>query len=440
MTEPTHNQPSELATMIHGEKKKYARSRKLLWWMLAVFLLAGTGFYFFSQSRSGGGEGPTFVTEPLARGDIRKTITATGNLAPTNEVTVGSELSGTTLEVYVESNDTVVAGQALAQLDTTALENQLKANRANLASAQASVSQANATLAEAKAVLERQKELRKISNGKIPSQSVMDSAVASLERAEANVLSAEASVQQQEAQVQITETDLAKTVLRSPTNGVVLSRDLEPGQTVAASFTAPELFVIAEDLTSMILEVSIAEADIGLVDKGMAAQFQVDAWAQRTYTASVSKVSFGSEVTDNVVTYPTELIVSNKDLSLRPGMTATADIEVASSENVFLVSVAALRFQPPAPDEDGQSAASSGGSKSFVERLMPRQPRRGAGGGGPRKIKGRQKTASAIWVLRDGAPERIPVSIGLSDGSRTEVSSDQLQEGDAVILREDQVR
>ncbi|MBC2602550.1 efflux RND transporter periplasmic adaptor subunit [Puniceicoccus vermicola] len=277
------------------------------------------------------------------------------------------------------------------------------------------------------------KELRKISGGKIPSQATMDSAVASLERARADLLSAEASVHQQEAQVQITETDLSKTIIRSPTKGVVLSRKLEPGQTVAASFTTPELFVIAEDLASMLLEVSIAEADIGFVKDGQVARFQVDAWPQRTYEATVSKVSFGSKVTDNVVTYPTELKVANADLSLRPGMTATADIDVAHHTDVFLVPVAALRFEPMEPAENGES----GEEMSFLEKMImgpspqKHERREGYDGSDPSLLK------PAIWVLRDGEPQRVVVMLGLSNGQMTEVSSADLSIGDAVIIREE---
>ena len=433
MTEPFKNDTSDLAARIHSEKKKHDRSRKYIYLIGGILLVAAIVWFSPIGKKSKDDGLPKFVTHSLDRGEIRKTITATGSLAPTNEVTVGSELSGTTMEVYVDSNDEVEVGQPLALLDTTALKNQLKANKANLASARASVKQAEATVAEAESSLARQKELRKVSGGKIPSQATMDSAVASLERARADLLSAEASVHQQEAQVQITETDLSKTIIRSPTNGVVLSRDLEPGQTVAASFTAPELFVIAEDLASMLLEVSIAEADIGLVKDGQVARFQVDAWPQRTYEATVSKVSFGSEVTDNVVTYPTELKVANADLSLRPGMTATADIDVAHHTDVFLVPVAALRFEPMIPAEN----AESGEKKSFLEKMIPGPPRRNrerrAGGDGsdPSLLE------SAIWVLRDGAPRRVVVTLGLSNGRMTEVSSEDLSVGDAIIIREE---
>ncbi|MGE9289414.1 MAG: efflux RND transporter periplasmic adaptor subunit, partial [Puniceicoccales bacterium] len=217
MTDHLKNDTDNLAARIQVDKKKHDRSRKYIY--LAGGLIVIGAILWFSPigKRSDAQGGPRFETESLVKGDIRKTITATGNLAPTNEVTVGSELSGTTMEVYVDSNDEVVVGQPLALLDTTALENQLKANQANLAAAKASVSQAEATLAEAQSTLDRQKELRRVSGGKIPSQATMDSAIASVARAEADLLSAKASVAQQEAQVQITETDLSKTIIRSPT-------------------------------------------------------------------------------------------------------------------------------------------------------------------------------------------------------------------------------
>lgn len=372
-----------------------------------------------------------FVTEPLKRGDISLTITATGNLEPTNEVTVGSELSGTTLEVYVDTNDRVTKGQPLAKLDTTKLSQQTAASRAAVVSAKAKVAQSEATLKESEADLARQQELHRLSEGKVPSASELATAVATAERAKADLLSAQAAVGEAEAQVLINESDLAKAVIKSPIDGIVLTRDLEPGQTVAASFTAPELFVIAEKLEHMKLKVAVAEADIGRVAADQHATFTVDAWPSRAYSASVLKVSYGSAVTDNVVTYETELQVANTDLSLRPGMTATADIRVAESKNVFLVPSAALRFDPAASASQPAAAA----KKSFVQSLTPMPPRQNAKSG---KTEASIKSApgsARIWVLRDGRPEPISVTIGIADERHTEVSGEGLSEGLAVITR-----
>ncbi len=325
------SQPSDLDAIVRSGATGLHPRRKLYLAFAACVLVLGIA-YGCSRRADAASRAPTYVTAPVTRGDITLTITATGNLEPTNEVTIGSELSGTTLEVFVDTNDRVTKGQPLARLDTSKLQQQIRNNRAAVASAKASVQQAEATVAETEATLARQQELQRISGGKMPSKADMDSSIATAARARATLASAQASVQQAEALVAMNESDLAKAIIRSPIDGIVLTRSIEPGQTVAASFTAPELFVIAESLEQMKLDVAIAEADIARVAAGQPATFTVDAWPGRTYTAKVTKVSFGSSTTDNVVTYDAELEVANSDLSLRPGMTATADIRVASAK------------------------------------------------------------------------------------------------------------
>lgn len=373
-----------------------------------------------------------YVTTPLRRGDVRVTVTATGNLAPNNQVTVGSELSGVALEVHVETNDTVTAGQPLAVLDTAKLEQQTASSRAQAAAAAARVAQAIATRTENETSLERLRKLHQASGGKLPAQSELDAAIAALARAEADLAAAQADVEQTQASVMANESDLGKAIIRSPIDGMVLSRDLEPGQTVAASFTAPELFLIAETLENMKLEVAVAEADIGRVEPGQQARFAVDAWPERAFTATVRKVEFGSSVTDNVVTYTTELEVANNDLSLRPGMTATADILVTEVKQALLVPAAALRYQP-AP----AAPAAKPQGRSFIQSLLPGPPRANP----PNRPAESAAPASGspgegrIWILRDGRPEMRPVRTGISDGQFTEISGEGLTEGMPVILK-----
>lgn len=407
------------------------------WWLLLVLVVAAAVAGWWYHSASNKESGPQFVTRPLERGDIRLSVTATGNLEPTNEVTIGSELSGTVQEVFVEANDHVTRGQQLLKLDTSKLEQQTQNSRATVASAQARVLQAQATLEEVEATLARQEELSRLSGGKLPSRADMAAAVAAVARARADLEVSKAGVGSAQAQLMINESDLSKAVIRSPIDGIVLTRSIEPGQTVAASFTAPELFVIAEKLEHMKLKVAIAESDIGRLEQGQEATFSVDAWPGRSYTAKVIKVSYGSKVTDNVVTYETELEVNNDDLSLRPGMTATAQIEVAGANDIFLVPVAALRFQPPADTQSASAAQSS----TLVDRLLPQR----RGFGGSRNTGNRQRSAAVvstgrIWVLgtdENGAPvpQAVDVRIGISDGRNTEVHSDTLEEGMPVIQR-----
>ncbi|WP_050029179.1 efflux RND transporter periplasmic adaptor subunit [Verrucomicrobium sp. BvORR034] len=440
--------PQDLADVIHANGSR----KSIVFRLFLILLLIGAGagaWYWWQLQQQAQNQISPYTTEAVRKGEIRLTVTATGNLEPTNEVTIGSELSGTTLEVYVDINDRVKKGQPLAKLDTTKLEQQTESSRATVVSAKAKVAQVQATLKESEATLSRLKDLQRISNGKMPAQADMDAAIAATNRDQADLLAAEASVKENEAQVKINERDLEKAVIKSPIDGIVLTRSLEPGQTVAASFTAPELFVLAENLELMELNVAVAEADIGRVAAGQKATFTVDAWPDRSFSANVRRVSFGSVVTDNVVTYQTELEVSNKDLSLRPGMTATADIHVAESKDAFLVPTAALRFDPTAST---QSSGPPQEKKSFVQNLMP-GPRRfssnrprssegGGPGGGPGGGGGREKRSSQhhdgmarIWILKDGQPVALDVKAGLSDGRNTEVSGEGVSEGLQVIIR-----
>ncbi len=436
----SHPKPIDLHQAISANRRR--RGPGWLWLLLLLAVGAGGAWWWKARSQPAT-TAPTYVTEPLARGDLRLTITATGNLEPTNQVTVGSEVSGTSQEVYVETNHQVKKDQPLARLDTSRITRQIEGSRAGLVSAKARVAQSEATLREAKAALARQKELHRLSGGKLPSKAEMESAVAVAERAEADLGIAQASVGEAEAQISMLENDLQKAIIKSPIDGIVLVRSLEPGQTVAASFTAPELFVIAEKLEQMKLKVAIAEADIARVSAGQKATFTVDAWPGRTYTATVLKVAFGSAVVDNVVTYETELEVANDDLSLRPGMTATADIAVAESKATFRVPNAALRFDPQegqsggAPGSGGPAAAGGGEQRSFVQNLVPRPPRRSRGGrGGGSGAGGRAPRQQAqVWVLEKGEPVALPVTLGMSDGRHTAISGEGLKEGLPIILR-----
>lgn len=428
--------PQDLATLVHGERRRKSAWGRVL--LVSLLLAAGAaGWYWWARAQKARIPVSPYITEPLKRGDLSLSITATGNLEPTNEVTVGSELSGTTLEVYVDINDHVTKGQPLAKLDMTKLLQQTESTRAAVTSAKARVSVAQATLKETEASLARLRELSKLSNGRAVSQAELDTATASVDRAQAELLNAEAAVGEAEARVKINESDLEKSVIKSPIDGIVLTRSVEPGQTVAASFTAPELFIIAEKLEHMQLDVAVAEADIGNVSAGQKATFMVDAWPNRVYNAVVKKVSYGSAVTDNVVTYVTELEVANDDLSLRPGMTATADIHVAERKGVLLVPSAALRFDPAAATAllagNGKGEAPK---KSFVQSIVPARRFPSSSRRKPEEGSSRSRLEEAkVWVLRDGKPESLPVTIGLSDGGFSEVSGEGIEEGLPIIVR-----
>ena len=338
---------------------------------------------------------------------------------------MGSELSGIIETVDVDYNDRVKAGQVLARLDTSKLEAQVLKSRSALESSRARVRQAEATVRETRDQLARLQQVLEMSGGKVPSQRELDAAEAELARAEADEASARSAVAEARSTLDANETDLAKAVIRSPINGIVLVRAVEPGQTVAASLQAPVLFTLAEDLTSMELHVDVDEADVGQVQEGQTASFTVDAYPERTFTARITQVRFGSRKVEGVVTYETLLRVDNSDLSLRPGMTATADITVNRIENALLIPNAALRFTPPGPGEKEEDVG-------FIEKLLPRRPRR-SGGGTPQA----QREGPRVWVPDEKNSQRIrpvPVETGFTDGSVTSASDGALQPGQRVIV------
>ncbi|NML14251.1 efflux RND transporter periplasmic adaptor subunit [Azohydromonas caseinilytica] len=404
--------------------------RRSATWIAAGLLAAAVAGGLVWQSRQAQQAAPVFVTEPVTRGDLQLSVSANGTLQPTRTVNIGSELSGTVARVLVDVNDQVKKGQVLVELDQTRLKGQLERSRATLASNRAKVAQVEATLKEAQAQLSRFEEVARLSGGKVPSATELDSARAAVSRAQSDLAAARASVTDAQAQVLIDETNLGKTAIRSPIDGVVLTRAVDPGNAVAASLQAVTLFTLAEDLRRMRLQVNVDEADVGSVQVGQKADFSVSAWPQRRYPASVTRVAFGSATTDNVVTYPTLLEVENEDLSLRPGMTATATIHSEPRRGVLLVPNQALRFTPAmaAAPQDGAAPGGGGGVASV---LMPRMPRGGRKQATESAAGGATKT---LWLLREGRPEAVTVTTGASDGRRTEVRSEQLQPGMAVIV------
>lgn len=396
--------------------------RPLLWGaVLAVAALAGGGYYYLSTQKSKAA--PSFVTEPLRTGDLTLTVSANGTLQPTRLVNVGSELSGTVREVLVDKNDRVKKGQVLVVLDTAKLQDQVNSSRAALASAQAQVAQATATLKEAKAQLDRQEEVARLSGGKVPSAAELDSARAAVDRAVAAEASARAAVQQAQATLSTNETNLSKASIRSPIDGVVLTRSVDPGNAVAASLQAVTLFSIAQDLKELRLEVYVDEADVGVVKPAQKATFTVSSYPTRRYPAEVTRVDYGSTKTENVVTYVTTLDVDNADLSLRPGMTATASIVATERKGVLLVPNTALRFTPP--NSNGAAQQGSG----VLSKMFPRMPSSGTKTARAERSGGVRQ----IWVLKDGQPQAMQVTTGISDGRSTEVSGEGLQEGMTVI-------
>lgn len=397
--------------------------KKRLWWVIAA-VIAVVGLMLWQPWSGSAAAKVSYDTEPVTRGDLTVTVSATGNLQPINQVDVGSEMSGTVDNVLVDDNARIRKGQVLATLDTAKLRDQITRSRAALASAEARVLQAEATQTEARANLARLQEVSRLSGGKVPAKAEMATAEATAKRADADLASARASVTEAKAQVSSDETNLGKATIRSPIDGVVLARKIEPGQTVAASLQAPVLFSLAEDLAQMELQVDVDEADIGQVREGQHARFTVDAWANRQFPAQIVRVGLGSQTKDGVVSYKTILHVTNDDLSLRPGMTATAEIITNERKGVLLIPNAALRFTP---DFRAQKEASA----SLVSRLMPKPP--STGGRKPRTPG--KNGIPKVWVLgADGKPSAVEVKTGATNGQLTEITGGELKEGMTVIV------
>lgn len=387
-----------------------------------------------------------YATEEVRRGDLTVSISATGNLQPTNQVDVGSELSGTVTQVLVDNNDRVVKGQLLARLDTARLQDVINQSRAQLASAQASVSQAQATAQQSRANLARLEQVYKLSGGKVPSGVELDTARADNARAGAGIRTAQAGVAQAQAQLSSDQTQFSKASIVSPVNGIVISRQIEPGQTVAASLNAPVLFQLAEDLAQMRLEVKVDEADVGQVKDGQRATFQVDAFPGRTFPATIERVDVGANASatsgststsaassaSTVVAYTARLTVNNAELLLRPGMTATADIVTTEKKNVLLVPNAALRFSPERAAR--QANSQTGGLASVMAPTPPRRGGRGGGARGARDVTIGRGSQQTVYILDgDGTPQPVKVVVGDSNGSETEVTGEGIAEGAKVI-------
>jgi HlyD family secretion protein len=392
------------------------------------------------KSCIGGSSAADYATEAVQRGNLSVSVSATGKLAPTNQVDVGSELSGLVTKVVVDVNDRVTKGQALALIDPSRFQDAVNQSAAALAANQATVQQMQATLAQSTATLARFQEVSRLSGGRVPAKTELDQAVADRDRAIANLRAAQANVASARAALSSNQTQLTKAIIRSPVNGVVLARQIEPGATVAASFNSPTLFVIAEDLTTMKLEVAIDEADVGQVKQGQRATFTVDAFPGKTFPAAITRVDLGSNLsaqsstatttsatTAQVVSYAATLSVSNPDQQLRPGMTATADIVTAQKNDVLLVPNAALRFKPAAAADPSASATSGG----IAGALVPSRRRRSAADKTATAGRGGKQVVYIKGV--DGKPQAISVVTGLTNGTMTEVTGGDLKPGMEVI-------
>ena len=417
------NEEPDIASTLGTDPFLGKKKGRKPWLVVAALVVVVVVIVIVVRKKSDSAEDVRYKTQEVRRGDITVIVTATGTLQPTNKVEVGSELSGIIKTVNADYNSKVKVGQILAKLDTSKLEAQVTQSKATLESAKAMVLQSQATVKETRSKLAQLQRVRELSNGRSPSQVEIDAAEAAFDRAIADVASNKALISQAQATLDANLTDLSKAVIRSPINGIVLIRGVEPGQTVAASFTTPVLFKLAEDLTKMELHVDVDEADVGKIQEGQLATFSVAAYPNRTFDARIIQARYGSTTTSGVVTYETVLKVDNPDLSLRPGMTATADIIVRKNENTLLIPSAALRFIPSKPKKEKSSTG-------LLGAILPHPP----GADNQQSQDTSNKNENQIWVLKDGKLSAVPITIGSASGSMTEVIAGDIQPGTVVVV------
>lgn len=357
-----------------------------------IIVIVVAGFILF---RSTGNE-PKFRTDKIIRGDIQMAVTATGTVNPVTTVLVGTQVSGTIKELYVDFNSPVKKGQLIARIDPALFEAQVNQAKANFLSAKANLEKAGATLVDAKRTMDRNKELF---SRNLVARSDLDTAETNYETANASVSAAKSQVAQTEAALNLAETNLRYTKIVSPVDGIVISRNVDVGQTVAASFQTPTLVTIAQDLTKMQIDTNVDEADIGKVLVGQDVEFTVDAYPDSTFKGKVWQVRNAPITIQNVVTYDVVIIVGNPELKLKPGMTANVSIIISTKKDVLKIPNAALRFKP---SEKGPTAP--------------------------------EKKGPGVWILEKDKPKRIPVSLGISDGNYTELATGKISEGQELIV------
>jgi HlyD family secretion protein len=368
-----------------------------------ISLIAGGGWFWINNSASSKTE---YLTAPAVIKELTTTVSATGNLEPTNTIDVGIEVSGTITDVLVDYNDHVRKGQLMARLDTTRLSSAVTSSKAALLRYRANISAAKATLANAQNEYERVHKMYTSTGGNYPSKKEVDEADNALLSAKAGVDAAIAQSAQASAELETHQDNLRKAIVVSPVDGIVLERKIEPGQTVVASMQTPVLFKMAKSLNTMKVIVSVDEADIGEVKENQKVTFTVDAYPNYEFRGVITQLRLNSQMVNGVVTYDAVVEVPNDDLKLRPGMTATAQIITGILPHTLSVPNAALRFTPPQTKEEKSDKTD-----------------------GDKKISGK-----SVWILRENKPVQLEVTVGKSDGISTAILSGNLKTGEHVII------
>jgi HlyD family secretion protein len=397
--------------------------RLLTFIVLAVSLVAG-GIYYYRLHQAA--DAPAPMTAAVTRGDVIAKVDATGTLAAVTTVQVGTQVSGTIKALHADYNSEVKKGQIVAELDSSLFQTQVDQARSTLIKVQADTDRAKVELDDATSKARRAQELY---DQKLISRNDLETAVATAAQSEAALKSAQAMVTQARAALNQNQVNLDHTIIRAPIDGIVISRSVDVGQTVAASMSAPTLFVIAQDLAHMQVSASIDESDIGRIAMGQPVTFRVDAYPAQPFRGTVSQVRLEPKTDQNVVSYTTMIDVPNEDLKLKPGMTANVTVQIAMNENVLRVPNAALRFRPADQGAVGRGQEAGGGGlqEAGAAQVRGTSGRSGPGGADPLRSFGR------VFVLRNGEFVPVRVHTGVSDGAMTAIVDGDVKEGDQVV-------
>ena len=411
-------------TNIQNELNNYSNknSNKKYFFIIFIILFLGSGiYYYFFISQSQKVEIDSYNTKKVTRGDLSVIVSATGILNPTNSVEIGVEVSGTIKEIYVDFNDEVEVGQLLAVLDTRKLQSEVDGQTASLGISKANLKESEVNLRNKKTVYDRTLKMYNSSGGKYPAVNELDDARFAYEAALSSFEASKAKVEQSSFSLNTAKQNLDKAYVKSSIKGIVLNRAVEVGQTLAASMNAPKLFTLAKDLTQMDLIVSIDESDVADIKKGLDVTFTVDAYPNKTFKGKIKQVRLNPVDVNGVVTYETVVVVNNEELLLRPGMTATAQINTKQSLDKLMIPNGTLRFKPKIQLEQ----------KANTMNLVqgPRRPQ----GENISKDLGK-KELSPIYILENNQPKRIMVKVLETDGKTTTVESNDLKVDDELII------
>ena len=396
-------------------------SKKIYIWVVIFLLISGFGaYYYFFIKADNKNQTVEYITTKVKKGDLSVVVSATGNLNPTNSVDIGIEVSGTIKEIYVDFNDEVEVGQVLAKLDTRKLQIEVDSSKAALSISMANLKESEVTLKNKKVSYDRTQKMYNSSNGKYPSINELDNSKYTYEAALASYEAAKAKVNQSEFSLNTALQNLDKAVVKSSIKGIVLNREVEVGQTLAASMNAPKLFTLAKDLSQMDLIVSIDEADVSDIKKGLDVTFTVDAYPNDNFKGKIKQVRLNPVDVNGVVTYETVVLVDNEKLLLRPGMTANAKIITKESKDKLIIPNSALRFKPKEQVEQKTNTMS-----------LVQPPRRTQNGNTTKELG--KKEFSAIWIMENNTPKRVMVKVLDTDGKSTTIESNDLKVDDEVI-------